>query len=211
MGNVPRTVNGHNLFEVVSGLQKAIRRGQVDDALYWATDMDLSGFSGYLWRRLFIIACEDIGLANPDAITQVNALFNAYHAQKPSKNQGPKRLMLAQAVIVLATSPKSRLVDDAMVVHYWDHENQYREVPDYALDKHTSKGRSQGRGAEHFAEEGGQLATYSKHPWLTESGVFNPYTNKAMELEASKAENRKPPEDAGPAGKQDEQTSWLDD
>jgi replication-associated recombination protein RarA len=41
------TVNGHPLPEVVPALQKCIRRGQVDDAIYWAVDMYLAGYDEY--------------------------------------------------------------------------------------------------------------------------------------------------------------------
>ena len=61
------TVNGHLLPEVVSALQKCIRRGQVDDALYWAVDMYLTGYDEYCWKRLRIMASEDVGPAEPNS------------------------------------------------------------------------------------------------------------------------------------------------
>ena len=47
-----QTPNGHLLTEVVSALQKCIRRGQLDDALYFATQMYLAGYAEYAWKRM---------------------------------------------------------------------------------------------------------------------------------------------------------------
>ena len=202
MSYVPKTVNGHNLFEVVSALQKAVRRGQVDDALYWAVDMDLSGYSAYLWRRLQIMACEDVGLANPHAAAQVYALWQLYLAQKgTSKKHAPERLMLVQAVMVLATSSKSRTVDNALMVHYMDHEGLYRDIPDYAFDYHTQIGRAKGRGPEHFVEEGARLAPTGpdEHPWVNEGYVIDPYVARWVELEKEGKQDRTAPPKKGQA------------
>lgn len=168
MGFQPKTVNGHSLFEVVSALQKAVRRGDVDDALYWAVDMDLSGYSEYCWRRLQIMASEDIGLANPVAPAIVHALRETYldHVGRSPKH-APERLMLINAVVYLATSPKSRMVDNALIAHYANHESLYREIPDYALDKHTQRGKAKKRGVAHFYDEGASIRPFvidSPHP-----------------------------------------------
>ena len=74
------TVNGHLLAEVVSALQKAIRRCQVDDALYWAVDMYLTGYDEYCRKRLRIMASEDVGPAEPLPAT-VDALYHTYADQ----------------------------------------------------------------------------------------------------------------------------------
>jgi replication-associated recombination protein RarA len=72
------TVNGHLLPEVVSALQKSIRRGLVDDALYWAVDMYLTGYDEYCWKRLRIMASEDVGPAEPSLPATVDALYRTY-------------------------------------------------------------------------------------------------------------------------------------
>jgi replication-associated recombination protein RarA len=48
-------------------MQKCIRRGLERDALFWATELDRSNFGEYVWKRLRIIASEDIGIADPQA------------------------------------------------------------------------------------------------------------------------------------------------
>ncbi len=54
-----RTVRGYDLGEVVSAMQKAIRRGDARLAGYWAIELFESGYHGYAWRRLLTISAED--------------------------------------------------------------------------------------------------------------------------------------------------------
>ena len=68
------TVGGYLCGEVASALQKSLRRGEERDALFWATELELSGFGKYVWKRLRIIASEDVGLAEPLAAATVRAL-----------------------------------------------------------------------------------------------------------------------------------------
>ena len=58
-----RTVNGYDPSEVVSALQKCIRRAEIDDALFWAAELERSGMGWVLWRSLRIITAEDVGPA----------------------------------------------------------------------------------------------------------------------------------------------------
>jgi len=62
------------------------------------------------------------------------------------------------AVWLLATAPKSRIADWSSMVRFSEPER--RDVPDDALDKHTSRGRRMGRGTEHFFAEGTRLARF---------------------------------------------------
>ena len=100
------TVNGHLLPEVVSALQKCIRRGQVDDALYWAVDMYLTGYDEYAWKRLRIMASEDVGPAEPNLPATIEALYHTYTDLKKKKDEShaPQRLQFVHAVILLATA-----------------------------------------------------------------------------------------------------------
>lgn len=154
-----KTVNGHNLTEVVSAFQKAIRRGLVDDALYWAVDMYLTGYQEYAWKRMKVMASEDIGLADRNLPATLQALYQTYVelAKKKDKHQ-PEKLQFVHAVVLLATSPKSRMVDHALIHHFLRHKQNWREIPDFALDKHTQRGKQLGRGFEHFFAEGAVLA-----------------------------------------------------
>lgn len=161
MNALPRftTINGYSFGEVASALQKSIRRGDVDAALYWAVELYESNFDGYAWKRMRIIVSEDIGPANPLLPAVVAALYQTFldlKKKKDAKNQ-PERLPFVHAVILLAASPKSRIVDNALIAHFFTHHGDRREVPDYALDKHTVRGRNMGRGFEHFFTHGAKL------------------------------------------------------
>ena len=67
-------------------------------------------------------------------------------------------------------SPKSRIADNLLSVVYNDKERL--EIPDYALDKHTVRGKKMGRGWEHFFTEGTKLENQT---------VEDPYEKKAYE------------------------------
>ena len=152
------TVNGHLLAEVVSALQKAIRRCQVDDALYWAVDMYLTGYDEYCWKRLKVIASEDIGPAEPHLPATLAALYQTYTELKKKKDpHDPQKLPFVHAVILVASARKSRIVDHALIHHFFNHVQLKREIPDCALDKHTLRGKQMGRGFDHFFAEGGRL------------------------------------------------------
>ena len=60
-----QTVHGYPMDEVRSALQKTVRRGLRDEAIWWAIEMNESGYGAYCWRTLMVITTEDIGMANP--------------------------------------------------------------------------------------------------------------------------------------------------
>ncbi len=152
------TIGGYRNDEVASAMQKSIRRGLEADALFWATELDLSGFGEYAWKRLRIMCSEDCGPDNPDLPAAITALYTNWLAlrKKDDVKLAPERLFLVDAVIRLCRAVKWRGVDNALVVFY-EGPRPRREVPDYALDRHTSRGRQRGRGWQHFFAEGAAL------------------------------------------------------
>ena len=150
-----RTPNGHACGEASSALQKTIRRGEEREALYWASELDLAGYGNYVWKRLRIIATEDVGLADPTAALTVRCLYENWLDQRKAEKGDSLNtsIFLIHAVLVLARAKKSRICDHALMVMY-EGEREPLEVPDYALDQHTSRGRQMGRGLDHFASEG---------------------------------------------------------
>lgn len=153
------TIDGYNCAEVASAMQKCIRRGHEPEALFWATELDRSNFGEYVWKRLRIIASEDVGLADPLAAITVRSLYENWRDQrkKDDTRHAPERLFLVHAIMRLCRGEKSRCVDHALVVFY-EGPRPKREVPDFALDKHTGRGRARRRGWKHWWEEGCQLA-----------------------------------------------------
>lgn len=153
------SIGGYKLGEVASAMQKCLRRGLEADALFWATELDLSGYGEYCWKRIRLIASEDIGLAEPGLPAVIQALYTAWTDQKKKKDErhGPERLFLIHALLLLARAKKSRLVDHALIAAY-EAPRPPRDIPDFALDKHTARGRQRRRGHEHFWVEGAKLA-----------------------------------------------------
>lgn len=156
---------GFNLAELTSAFQKSIRRGEEENALYFGTELDISGYGEYAWKRMKIMASEDVGLAEPMAAVTVQSLYQSWKEQRTKKDtkHAPERLFFVHAILVLARARKSREVDNALVVMYeGDRGGELnREIPDYALDKHTQRGKQLKRGHSHFWEEGAKIENAS--------------------------------------------------
>lgn len=91
-------------YDIISAFIKSIRGSDPDAALYWMARMIEGGEDPqFIARRLVISAAEDVGLANPNALLLANAAFDA--VMKIGWPEG--RIPLAEAVVCLATSPKS--------------------------------------------------------------------------------------------------------
>jgi putative ATPase len=93
---------GH--YNLISALHKSMRGSDVDAALYWLARMLAGGEDPlYLVRRLVRFAVEDIGLADPEAVHQALAAKDTYDFLGSPEGE----LAIAQAVVYLATAPKS--------------------------------------------------------------------------------------------------------
>lgn len=96
--------NGEMHYDIISAFIKSVRGSDPDAAIYWLARMIEGGEEPeFIARRLLILASEDIGLANPNALLLANATFDAIH--KIGWPEG--RIPLAECTIYLATSPKS--------------------------------------------------------------------------------------------------------
>ncbi len=97
-----KSQDGH--FNLISALHKSLRGSDTDAALYWLARMLAGGEDPiYIARRLTRFASEDVGLAEPDALPQAIAAWEAYDRLGTPEGE----LALAQCVIYLATAPKS--------------------------------------------------------------------------------------------------------
>ncbi|MCX4289740.1 MAG: replication-associated recombination protein A [Duncaniella sp.] len=96
--------NGEMHYDIISAFIKSVRGSDPDAAVYWLARMIAGGEDPvFIARRLLILAAEDIGLANPNALLLANATFDA--VQKIGFPEG--RIPLAECTVYLATSPKS--------------------------------------------------------------------------------------------------------
>lgn len=95
---------GEMHYDIISAFIKSIRGSDPDAAVYWLARM-LEGGEDILFiaRRLLILSCEDVGLANPNALLLAQSAFNAVH----QVGMPEARIILSECAIYLATSPKS--------------------------------------------------------------------------------------------------------
>ena len=169
------TVGGYDFYEVLSALQKTIRRGEQDSALFWSTELYLSEYESHAWRRLLVIASEDVGIADAEVFTQVRALYDTWMERK---KEGDAKLFFVDAVLRLVLAKKSRITDNALVV-FFEGERPKFEIPNFALDIHTNRGRELGRTQKHFFEEGARLEN---------STLVDPYERDAKEIRSGEVE-----------------------
>ena len=98
---------GEEHYNLISALHKAVRGSDVEGSLYWLARMLAGGEDPlYIARRLVRIATEDVGLADPRALSLALAAKDAYHFLGSPEGE----LALAQATVYLATAPKSNRV-----------------------------------------------------------------------------------------------------
>ena len=101
---------GEEHYNLISALHKAVRGSSVEGSLYWLARMLTGGEDPlYIARRLVRIAVEDVGLADPRALSVALAAKDAYHFLGSPEGE----LALAQATVYLATAPKSNRVYEA--------------------------------------------------------------------------------------------------
>jgi putative ATPase len=91
-------------YNLISALHKSLRSSDPDAALYWLARMLTGGEDPlYIARRLVRFASEDIGMADPNALVQALAAWDAYERLGSPEGE----LCIAQAVVYLGTAPKS--------------------------------------------------------------------------------------------------------
>ncbi len=139
-----KLIGDYEFFEVASALQKCVRRNMEYEACYWAFILHDSNYHKYVWKRLAIIASEDVGNANPNAAQLVSSLHYNYQsaitAQNRQKNDA--LVFIFQAIIYLCRSKKTRESDSLVNLIRAEYEQgKNLEVPDFAIDFHTKRGR----------------------------------------------------------------------
>lgn len=164
-----RLIEGYEFDEVASALQKSVRRNEEYEACYWAYILHASGYYKYVWKRLLVIASEDIGNGNPLAAVVVNSLWQNYQTVIDSKkrNSGDALLFIFQATMYLCRSEKLREADTLVNLLTKEYQQGKRlDIPEYALDPHTEQGRKvHGRWGEGTDEENSERARKWHDKW----------------------------------------------
>lgn len=136
--------DGDSHYDTISAFIKSMRGSDPDAVLYWLARMIYAGEDPlFIARRIIICASEDVGMADPQALT---VAVSAYHAVG-AIGMPEGRIPLAQAAIYVATAPKSNAsykgIDDALR----DIERKkVFPVPDYLKDTHYIGASRLGRG-----------------------------------------------------------------
>jgi putative ATPase len=125
--------DGEQHFNIISALHKSMRGNDADAALYWLGRMLQAGDDPlYVARRLVRFASEDIGLADPNALVQATAAFQAVHQLGMPECD----VILAQCVVYMARAPKSVEVYKA----YGEVKKDIAEAPNDPVPMHIRNG-----------------------------------------------------------------------
>jgi replication-associated recombination protein RarA len=153
-----QTVNGYAVDEVRSVFQKSVRRGKVEEAILAAFELYMTGpeTEELLWRRIEIIATEDVGLG----LVALPAILEAMNTQRLRLPHNFDRwIYSAHAVRLIATAKKDRT---SMELAAWaqsvvESGERKLEVLDFHVDNHTRRGVEMGRGVEFWWNNGGAM------------------------------------------------------
>lgn len=136
-----RDGDGH--YDILSALQKSIRGSDPDAALHYLARLLTAGDLISACRRIMVIASEDVGLAYPQAVSVVKSCVDAANMLGLPE----ARIPLAEAVILLATAPKSNSaicgIDAAMADV---RAGKLGDIPAHLKDSHYSGAQKLGRG-----------------------------------------------------------------
>jgi replication-associated recombination protein RarA len=156
-------------YEYVSAMQKSIRRGLAEEAGRFFFAMAEGKWFYWALSRLKVVAHEDVGTADMQAaMFALRACDDAkdWYAKK----NGAWRLAASNAILALARAAKGRQSDHFQAAMRGRNAKSPPAVPDWALDKHTRKGKELGRGFEHFKTVGSVLVGEKEpDPWRDEA------------------------------------------
>ena len=165
--------DGDAHYDTISAFIKSMRGSDPDAALYWMARMIYAGEDPrFVLRRMLIFACEDVGLADPNAVRQATACAEAFDYVGMPEG----RFMLGQLCVYLATAPKSN--SGFAFFNALEHveKEQTRDVPNPLKDgSRDKKGLGHGEGykyphayRDHYVPEqylpGGMQGTYFYEP-----------------------------------------------
>lgn len=135
---------GDDHYDLISAMIKSIRGSDVDAAIYWLARMLEGGEDlRFLCRRLVILASEDVGNADPQALPMAVACMQACELIGLPESE----FMLSQTVSYLALAPKSNAATVAIGTARQDvREQKILPVPQHLRDSHSSTAEREGRG-----------------------------------------------------------------
>jgi putative ATPase len=182
---LPYDKTGERHYDLISALHKSLRGSDPDAALYWVGRMLEAGESPfYIVRRLVRFASEDIGIADPQALVVAMAAQQAVHfIGMPEGN-----LAIAEAVVYLATAPKS----NSLYTAYSKVQEEIKEKPDVEVPKHLRnpvtplmKGMGYGDGYKYDHDSPGHFAGQQHLPDSLKDKRFYQPSDQGYEKEVA--------------------------
>ncbi len=138
--------DGAQHYDIVSAMIKSVRGSDPDAALYWMARMLVGGEpADFIARRLVILASEDVGNANPNALLLADAALRSVQ----SIGMPEARIILGQVIVYLATSAKSNSTYNAVNAAMKLAETDASPVPLHLRNGVTKLMRSEGYGADY--------------------------------------------------------------
>lgn len=176
--------NGEQHYDVISAFIKSVRGSDANAAIYYLARMLAGGEEPrFIARRLVILASEDIGLANPNALLLANACFDTVH----KIGMPEARITLAETTIYLATSPKSNSAYMAInrALDFVAHDTTNRPVPLHLRNAPTKLMSEAGYGKNYkYAHDyaGGFVEQEFMPESLVGKAFYEPNTQNATEV-----------------------------
>ena len=135
--------DGDGHYDLLSAFQKSIRGSDPDAASHYLARLLEVGQMQAACRRLMVIASEDVGLAYPQAVSIVKSCIDAANMLGLPE----ARIPLAEAVILMATAPKSNSAIMGIDAALSDiRKGNYGDIPAYLMDSHYTGAKKLGRG-----------------------------------------------------------------
>ena len=184
--------NGEQHYDVISAFIKSVRGSDPDAAIYYLARMLAGGEEPrFIARRLVILASEDVGLANPNALLLANACFDTVH----KIGMPEARITLAETTIYLATSPKSNSAYMAIneALDLVSHDTTNRPIPLHLRNAPTRlmKESGYGKGYKYAHDYEGNFV---EQQFLTDSLVgkrfYHPNTSNPTEAKIAERMER---------------------
>ena len=184
--------NGEQHYDVISAFIKSVRGSDPNAAIYYLARMLAGGEEPrFIARRLVILASEDIGLANPNALLLANACFDTVH----KIGMPEARITLAETTIYLATSPKSNSAYMAInkALAFVSKDTTNRPVPLHLRNAPTKLMSEAGYGKDYkYAHdyEGGFVRQEFMPESLSGTRFYEPNEENASEIKISERINQ---------------------
>jgi len=170
-----KLIRGYPFGTVASALQKEVRRGDLEGAVYWGLIL-YEAAPQYAWKRVLVTAAEDIGFGDPEVVAKVCSMAAAWKVAKEGSWYVSPQLF-TMAVVLLCRAQKSTWVEDLQTSILWpmrtDKENTTgwrRPVLPEHEDAHTAAGKARGATwAEWYGDRhirfGIPVNEYTKRLW----------------------------------------------